>query len=564
MHTEKKVRYLKIDRNRYFYQRRVPTHLQDDLKQKMWLRPCGDVPYPKAVQLVVTWAEEHDQLIKDLENPTARARARNTVLRQLKKKFHDSYSEIGLPEFFEMTETKPGEKKFYPRERLPRPWQAAAKMLADAEELRRGEVVSPWTVSQLRDRVAAYHAGLEIGDVMNVPAYKDIVAFISTHADEVTLDKMKIVVRPKPPPIRDPDFLDRIQEAYDLGFGPDVTPPDDPDQRDEYVFVKRRLERKIAELSPVPDTISRVMDRYCEFNAIRPTTRSKYLREVARLIEITGDVPVKHVRADDLRKLRDRLIPMMKAASVQATFTPIKGLFRHAVEEQIIDTNPMSGVKLPKDKRSVEQRKWHKFDPDEMIAILNGIEQVWGKPVRGLDDDRRIAIAMLVRVLAFTAMRPVEAMRLTPSDVKPRSIHVHGSKTNGSDRIIPLHRSLSDFPEWIASGGMKVFDSIDGDKVEPLRFNFGRLIRDKIKPAIRHPKKVLYSLRSTFSNAMRRAEAPLDVRRQILGHVQAGSIRHYDDGPEFEIMYQWVNKTDPRIPYTGRVDLDVDDDEHGD
>ena len=65
----------------------------------------------------------------------------------------------------------------------------------------------------------------------------------------------------------------------------------------------------------------------------------------------------------------------------------------------------MSGVKLPKEKRSVEERKWRKFDPDEMIVILNAIESVWGEPVRGLDDDRRVAIAMLVRVLAFTAMR---------------------------------------------------------------------------------------------------------------------------------------------------------------
>ena len=109
-----------------------------------------------------------------------------------------------------------------------------------------------------------------------------------------------------------------------------------------------------------------------------------------------------------------------------------------------------------------------------------------------------------------------------------------------------------------------MFDSIVGDRVEPLRFNFGRLIHDKIKPPINDVRKVLYSRRSTFSNAMRRAGAPLDVRRQVLGHVQSGAIRHYDDGPEFETLYQWVKKTDPRIPYTGRLDLDADDDEHGD
>ena len=69
MAERERVRYLKIDRGRYFYQRRIPKKLQPILGETAWLRRCGDVPYSKAVQLVVTWAEEHDQLIKELEAP---------------------------------------------------------------------------------------------------------------------------------------------------------------------------------------------------------------------------------------------------------------------------------------------------------------------------------------------------------------------------------------------------------------------------------------------------------------------------------------------------------------
>jgi integrase len=563
MADTKRVRYLKIDRGRFFYQRRVPKELQADLRERMWLRPCGDVTYSKAVQMVVTWAEEHDDLIADLENPAKRLVARAKVTRAVKQQMRDTYAELGLPRFFEMTETLPGEKQLYSLERLPRPWQAAAKMLTDAEMARRGNINSPWLIHRIEERVAAIREGFVLDDVFTVPGFRDVEEYLATQLDAETRAAIKVVVTARPPPIDDSDYLDRIKEAFQIGFGPNVMPPEDSDQRDEFEFVKRKLERKIAELSPAPDTISHVLERYCDFNGIRPATRAKYRRDVGRLIAFIGDVPVKHIRAEDLRNLRNQLLPSMQATSVHATFTPIKGMLRHAVDEQIIDINPMSGVKLPKEKRSVEERKWKKFDPDEM-NVLNAIDQLWGKPVRGLDDKRRVAIAMLVRVLAFTAMRPAEVMRLTPHDVRERSIHVHGSKTDGSDRIIPLHRALSDFPAWIASGDMSVFDSIVGDKVEPLRFNFGRLIHDKIKPPINDPQKVLYSLRSTFSNAMRRAGAPLDVRRQVLGHVQAGAIRHYDDGPEFETLYRWVNKTDPRIPYTGRPDLDADDDEHGD
>jgi hypothetical protein len=54
MAAQNKVRSLKIDRGRYFYQRRIPIALQEILDAKVRSKPCGDVSYSKAVQLVVT------------------------------------------------------------------------------------------------------------------------------------------------------------------------------------------------------------------------------------------------------------------------------------------------------------------------------------------------------------------------------------------------------------------------------------------------------------------------------------------------------------------------------
>lgn len=69
MSDQEKIPYLKIDRGRYFYQRRVPLRMQAHLGIRRWQIPCGDVGYSKAVQMVVTWAEEHDELIADLRSP---------------------------------------------------------------------------------------------------------------------------------------------------------------------------------------------------------------------------------------------------------------------------------------------------------------------------------------------------------------------------------------------------------------------------------------------------------------------------------------------------------------
>tara|TARA_R110002074_G_scaffold360428_2_gene533158 strand:- start:1250 stop:1396 length:147 start_codon:yes stop_codon:yes gene_type:complete len=48
---------------------------------------------------------------------------------------------------------------------------------------------------------------------------------------------------------------------------------------------------------------------------------------------------------------------------------------------------------------------------------------------------------------------------------------------------------------------------------------------------------------------MRRAGADIQMRRAILGHKEAGAIRHYDDGPEFREKLEIIAKTDPRKPY---------------
>ena len=178
MSDAKKVRYLKIDRDRFFYQRRVPKHLQSDLREKMWLRPCGDVTFSKAVQMIVTWAEEHDQMIADLENPAQRIAARAKATPALKQKIRESYAELGLPRFFEMTESLPGEKQFFTMERLPRPWQAAAKMLADAETARRGNATSPWLINRIEERVAAIREGFALDDMLTLPGFKDVHEYL--------------------------------------------------------------------------------------------------------------------------------------------------------------------------------------------------------------------------------------------------------------------------------------------------------------------------------------------------------------------------------------------------
>lgn len=98
-----------------------------------------------------------------------------------------------------------------------------------------------------------------------------------------------------------------------------------------------------------------------------------------------------------LRRFRDQQSETLQPSALASVFTPIRGMLTFATEEKIITTNPVLIVKMPKDKRSVHERKWVPFPPKEMKRLLDAMEDYWGKPMRGLSDERRKAIHMVCR-----------------------------------------------------------------------------------------------------------------------------------------------------------------------
>lgn len=488
--------------------------------------------------MVVTWAEEHDELLRRLKTPGGFAEEEARILRQ-----HDKALDDYLPPGVEQMVEEDGE--LIPISLSARPWHQVDVKLKELEASRQLGQAPVYLVNQLSARILKARESNEDQGVLRLPPYPELLSM----AGEMPPDSNLLEVRfdkELPPPMSDERYRDELMRLNQDFFGDGCHEPDDLDERDEYQFAKRKLERRIASVSPDPNTLFAVLETYCDFNSIRAGTRAKYRREVGRLVAISGDVPVNHVTTDDLRQLRDSLIGDVQPASIQAVFTPIKSLLAFAFDEDMIDSNPMMGVKLPRDKRPIEERKWKAFEPREVERLLRSASDHWTEDSRGLSPERREAILMVVRVLAFSGMRPIEVIRLQPSDVNDRLIRVTGSKTESSTRVVPLHPEISDFPSFVADGGLETFQSIKTDRVNSVRHNFGRLLREKMDPPISDPKKALYSLRSTFVNAMRRAGADIQVQRAILGHKEAGAIRHYDDGPEFEVKKKWVEATDPR------------------
>lgn len=308
-------------------------------------------------------------------------------------------------------------------------------------------------------------------------------------------------------------------------------------------------------LKPETVTVQKLLEQMIEFKKLKGSTPRKYRSHIEELVKDLGaDLPIKQVTKQQLRDHRDRLISDgLIPATVQSHFTAIKSLCGFAVEEELIEASPADRIRLQQDDRPVEQSKWLPFLPAEMSLILTSADAIWCAPIAGMPEERRLAIRMLVRVLSFTCLRPEELVRLEPSDVSEDRITVPIGKTLSAPRVVPLHPEIANHPDWLHANGMSTFTNRKtGDPLtiagmtSLLRQNFSGLIRRRMDPPILEERKVLYSLRATFQNALRRAGAPEQVRQAILGHSDGGPLRHYDDGPEFELKKEWIERADPR------------------
>lgn len=551
--TKNKIPHLLFERGRFYYQRRVPLHFQSAVGHKKWREPVGP-EFASAVLKVFELTKQHDAHLEMLKDPINFRNAKTNARRVVEAEKTSSDENCDKEYAVWLTKNGMRDDAHFGQDETSKelklavqakPWESARDLM-EALENERNLVPDLNLVRKLIDPNNLRFAEGAMISLPPYPEYKQLLLTVPSFV-HARIQFVKSI----PEPMDDDEYHDRLVDILRGHFGSNTPRPQDPDDQDEFDLMQQKLERKIARVAHQPDTLSKIAERYYGFAQIKERTRAKYRRTMKRLIGQIGDLPIKHLTPELLRGFRDHLgergnLP----ASIRADFTPIIGLLNFSVDEGLIDTSPMSGVRLPKEKRSIEESKWLPFKPCEMQRILLGAEEIWATDLPGLTAERRKGLQMAVRTLAYTAMRPSELLNLMPNDIDDRCIRIRGGKTKSAQRVIPLHPAISDVPAWVQQGGLSVFYNrttgvAQTDPVTALRHNFSRLIHDFLNDPILGERKALYSLRATFQNALRRANAPIEVRRAIMGHVERGAIRHYDDGPEFELLRQWIVRADP-------------------
>ncbi len=182
------------------------------------------------------------------------------------------------------------------------------------------------------------------------------------------------------------------------------------------------------------------------FEILETTIKDRRSVLVNRIFPILGDKNIKFITSSDIKNLQFALYRQNYSTSsinkVKAILAPI---FKMAIEDRIIKTNPLDNVPNFKNKQKNARRA---FTLDEVKMLFNSPPETWGNPMA----------YYVCLVSAITGMRLGEVLALQEEDLELNNlseyayIHVNHSwneansvlkcPKNGKPRVVPMPKNI--------------------------------------------------------------------------------------------------------------------------
>ncbi|SFG69123.1 Site-specific recombinase XerD [Palleronia marisminoris] len=303
-------------------------------------------------------------------------------------------------------------------------------------------------------------------------------------------------------------------------------------------------------------TVTSILDDWRRQEKQAHTTWKKHVQYVNEFAKLHGDLALQDVTkrhvveyvayAQGLTYQGKPLSP----ASVRKRLDSVRALLGYAVSADIIDANPATGVRPPKDTRPKTSRSYASFEPAEVRKLVDVASELWSKR-RDKRPGRARDLTTALQVLVWSGARPEEIAQARRSDVdlargviritndesdddaRPRL-----TKNEHSIREVPIHPRLTPvltqhlrshngpllFPSFEPEATPAELEEAERTGVLEVKGRYARPISrewtDNLRERITDdPRKVLYSLRHSWSAESRRTGMPEHVRNAIMGHA---------------------------------------------
>ncbi|MBI4405147.1 MAG: tyrosine-type recombinase/integrase [Deltaproteobacteria bacterium] len=293
--------------------------------------------------------------------------------------------------------------------------------------------------------------------------------------------------------------------------------------------------------------LSTVIDNYLQ-NFLSDHTKAAYLSDFTDFGVFLNKIGVKIIHPRDVStthviKYRDYLRENYSPTSINRKLSALSSLFQELCCAQVVDINPVGGVKRPP---SIVKRERLGFSDREVNRIL---ESYPTENLQGLNN------RAVLTFLFFTGCRISEALAVKVKDIEERAgvkaVHIRGK--GEKIRTLPIHPKLSRIMDELIERRCKgpedfLFTRFKGageDANEPIkRQTVGELLKTTLKRLKLDQSRSLHSSRRTVISNLLQSGARIESVANLAGHANVNTTLRYnvrqenmEDNPLLTLKY---------------------------
>jgi integrase/recombinase XerC len=253
---------------------------------------------------------------------------------------------------------------------------------------------------------------------------------------------------------------------------------------------------------------------------LSPHTLKNYTRDIAALIELAGDTPLKQLQVHHVRRQVAQLHARgLGGKTLARMLSAWRGFFNYLARDHGYATNPCVGIRAPRSAKRLP----HALSPDEAGRLMD------------LDTDGPLALRdkAILELLYSSGLRLAELTGLAPDDVSFRDATVRVTGKGSKTRIVPVGgHAIEALKAWLpardqmARAGVRaLFVGRDGGALGP-RAVQARLKQWALKLGLAdkvHP----HALRHSFASHLLQSSGDLRAVQEMLGHASISTTQVY-------------------------------------
>jgi integrase/recombinase XerC len=263
-----------------------------------------------------------------------------------------------------------------------------------------------------------------------------------------------------------------------------------------------------------------------------------YGRDVAALLELSGDTPLKQLQTHHLRRFISQLHARgLDGRSLARVLSGWRGFFRYLARDHGYTNNPCVGLRAPKAKKILPDV----LSPDEASRLM----QLPG------DADLAVRDKAIFELFYSSGLRLSELTSLAPDDINFSDATVRVTGKGSKTRIVPVgSHALRAVQEWlkqreplIKAGNSALFVSRNGKRLTPRAIQY-RMKSWALKLGL-NSDLYPHMLRHSFASHVLQSSGDLRAVQEMLGHASISTTQVYTH-LDFQYLAKVYDAAHPR------------------